>query len=226
MDYAEKRRDGFSHICKLNLILVFWGACLTTVVTPKSSSSDLLALLNSKLGSHISASALDLGDVVISIRREAILDIFKILKLDSQLQFNYLVDITVVDWMDNRPDRFEVVYHLMSLAHGHRLRIKAAVPEQDPTIESVVSLWRGANFMEREAWDMYGVVFKNHGDLRRILMYDEFKGYPLRKDYPVQGKQPRVALRSPEVSNTARDMNRPELVKIRARAGSEKRTGA
>lgn len=186
-----------------------------------SSSSDLISLLKSKLGSHIESASLDLGDAVISIKRGSILDIFKILKLDSQFQFNYLVDITVVDWMDSKSERFEVVYHLMSLPLKHRLRIKAFVPEEDPAIDSVVSLWSGANFLEREAWDMYGVVFKGHGDLRRIMMYDEFVGHPLRKDYPVQGKQPRIPLRSPEVSNTARDMNRPELVQIKRRAGAK-----
>jgi NADH:ubiquinone oxidoreductase subunit C len=79
--------------------------------------------------------------------------------------------------------------------------------------------------MEREAWDMYGVTFKGHPDQRRILMYDEFEGHPLRKDYPVQGKQPRIPLRSPEVRNTAVDMARPNLVSINRRAKQQTANG-
>ncbi|MCL4144706.1 UNVERIFIED_CONTAM: hypothetical protein GTU68_041324 [Idotea baltica] len=102
-----------------------------------------------------------------------------------------------------------------------RLRIKLAVPEvapgEDLEVASVSDIWPGANFMESEVYDMYGIKFKGHPNLRRILMYDEFKGYPLRKDYPLQGKQPRVKLIAPEVHNTAKDMNRPNLIKINKR---------
>jgi NADH-quinone oxidoreductase subunit C len=119
--------------------------------------------------------------------------------------------------MDERDDRFEVVYHLLGLGSMLRVRIKIAVPEHKPEVASLVPLFSSANFMEREVWDMYGISFKGHPDLRRILMYEEFKGHPLRKDYPVQGKQPRVALRYPEVENTAREMVRGELVAIRSR---------
>ena len=186
------------------------------------SASDLSvrlhSLLTTKLSSQITKSSVELGDVVVWVKRESLLDFFGLIKLDSELQFNFLVDITAVDWMDSAPERFEVVYHLMSLPYKYRLRVKVPVPETDAWVPSVVSLWGGANFMEREAWDMYGVVFKGHPDLRRILMYEEFKGHPLRKDYPVQGKQPRVPLRYPEVRNTAVDMQRPALVRINPRS--------
>ena len=86
--------------------------------------------------------------------------------------------------------------------------------ESEPKVASIRELWPAANFLEREAWDMYGVEFENHGDLRRILMYDEFKGHPLRKDYPILKKQPRVKLRLPELHNTAKDMQRQQLVTI------------
>jgi len=177
-------------------------------------SQQLLELLNAKLGSQMVSSTVELGDAVIVIGREKMLDFFRLLKLDSELAFNMLIDLTVVDWMDQREDRFEVVYHFLSLSTQHRLRIKIAVTEDDPAVESITSLWSGANYFEREAWDMYGVTFKGHPDLRRILMYDEFKGHPLRKDYPVQAKQPRVPLRHPEVENTARQMKRSPLVTI------------
>ncbi|RMG44169.1 MAG: NADH-quinone oxidoreductase subunit C [Candidatus Dadabacteria bacterium] len=145
------------------------------------------------------------------------LDFFKILKLDTELGFNILLSVTAVDWLDKRENRFEVVYHLLSLQHLHRLRVKIDVPENNPEVDSLIDLWKSANFMERECWDMYGIKFKGHPNLKRILMYDEFKGHPLRKDYPVQGKQPRVPLRHPEVRNTAVDMHRPPLVKINKR---------
>ena len=182
-------------------------------------SGELLDLLNSKFAESLVDSKLELEDVVIRLDRAKVFEILSILK--SELKFSFLVDITVVDWLDSKPDRFEVVYHLLSLQTFYRLRVKAWIPESDPQVASVAGLWAGANFMEREAWDMYGVVFKGHPDLRRILMYDEFKGHPLRKDYPIQGKQPRVKMLSPEVRNTAVDMQRPALVQIKSRAGSQ-----
>jgi NADH-quinone oxidoreductase subunit C len=177
-------------------------------------SAELITLLQSKLGSHIVEAKVDLGDAVIRISPDGSLEFFKLLKLDSELRFNLLIDITVVDWLDQRDNRFDVVYQFLSLETLFRVRVSIGVPEEKPEVESVVSLWSGANYFEREAWDMYGVTFHGHPDMRRILMYDEFEGYPLRKDYPVQGKQPRIPLRSPEVRNTALDMNRPALVSI------------
>ncbi len=181
----------------------------------KSDADRLLSLLKSKLAQSLIYAEVERGDAVVCIRREGMLDFFRLLKLDAELRFDYLVNVTAVDWMDTHESRYEVVYHLMSLAQGHRLRIKVAVPEDDAHVESVSALWSGANFMEREVWDMYGIIFRHHPDQRRILMYEEFEGHPLRKDYPVQGKQPRIPLRHPEVHNTARDMLRPELVAIR-----------
>ncbi len=174
----------------------------------------LLELLRSKLASQLIESDLNLGDVVLRIDRKHLLDFFKLLKLDRELSFDLLLNITAVDWLDAQTERFELVYHFLSLTHHNRLRVKLWVPEDNPEVESAFSLWASANFMEREVWDMYGIKFKNHPDLRRILMYDEFEGHPLRKDYPLQGKQPRVKLRYPEVQNTARLMQRPDLVQI------------
>lgn len=157
---------------------------------------------------------LDLGDVVVGVKSENLYDILKLLKIDSELKFDMLLSVTAVDWMDQQEQRFELVYHLLSLSNLYRIRIKSFLEGESPEVPSVCDLWSGANFMEREVWDMYGVSFKGHPDLRRILMYDEFVGHPLRKDYPLQAKQPRIPLRSPEVHNTARDMIRPALVKI------------
>lgn len=88
--------------------------------------------------------------------------------------------------------RFEVVYHLLSTRHGHRLRLKARVPEEDPTIASVTGVWVGANWLERETYDLYGIRFRGHPDLRRIYLDESFVGHPLRKDYPKRGEQPLV----------------------------------
>ncbi len=177
-------------------------------------SEQLLQLLRSKLGNQIVSSSVELGDAIVWIKRSEMLNFFQILKLDTELDFSMLLDTTVVDWLDSRDERFEVVYHLMSLSKKFRLRVKIAVPEEEAHVDSLVLLWPSANFMEREAWDMYGVDFKGHPDLRRILMYDEFEGHPLRKDYPLRGKQPRVPLRHPEVDNTSRHMHREALVNI------------
>jgi len=88
--------------------------------------------------------------------------------------------------------RFVVVYHFFSLKHKHRLRLVVPVEEADPEVESLTSLWAGANWLEREVWDMYGIRFQGHPDLKRILMYAEFEGHPLRKDYPVNKRQPLI----------------------------------
>jgi NADH-quinone oxidoreductase subunit C len=88
--------------------------------------------------------------------------------------------------------RFTVVYHFFSLSHKHRLRLIVALDEADPEVDSLTSLWAGANWLEREVWDMFGIRFRGHPDLRRILMYEEFEGHPLRKDYPVKKRQPLI----------------------------------
>lgn len=108
-----------------------------------------------------------------------------------------LVDLTAVDFPDREP-RFEVVIHLYSLQRGHRLRLKARVGDAEGKqveIDSLADLWGSANWMERECWDLLGVRFIGHPDLRRILMYPEFEGHPLRKDYPADRIQPLVPYR-------------------------------
>jgi NADH-quinone oxidoreductase subunit C len=130
-------------------------------------------------------------DDTILIHRDHLLEIAQRLKDDPDLFFDVLMDLTVVDYIEEE-ERFEVVYHLLSHRHNHRLRMKLRVREDDPEVASVVSFWPIANWLEREAWDMFGVRFKGHPDLRRILMYEEFKGHPLRKDYPHTKRQPLI----------------------------------
>ena len=179
-----------------------------------SNNKKLEEILRVKLGGKVLSLSSHLGDLVLVIDRKSHKEVFSILRTDPGLNFEYLSNITAVDWLDRKDDRFEVVYHLMNLDLFYRLRVKVAVPESDPSIDSVLSIWASADFMESEVWDMFGISFKGHPDLRRMLMYPEFEGHPLRKDYPVQGKQPRVPMRAPEVRNTASDMIRPELVQI------------
>ena len=186
--------------------------------TPTQSAVQrLFDQIHTKFPTFALSTSADASHVVVEISTDNSISFFTSLKSDQELGFNFLVDLTVVDYLDSRSCRFEVVYHLLSIQHNWRVRVKIAVRESSASVPSIVSLWSGANFMEREAWDMYGIRFEGHPDLRRILMYDEFKGHPLRKDYPIQLKQPRVALRKPEVENTARNMHRPDLVAITPR---------
>jgi len=145
------------------------------------------------------------GDDTALVKREALLDVLRFLREEPGLSFEFLMDVTAVDYLGKDP-RFEVVYHLYSFSGNMRVRIKVGVPEEDPVVESATSIWRGANWFEREVWDMYGIRFEGHPDLRRILMYEEFEGHPLRKDYPIDGRQPTVG--SLEFSDPEKDVRR------------------
>jgi NADH-quinone oxidoreductase subunit C len=126
--------------------------------------------------------------VFVSVNRERIMDICRYLHDDPELYMDYLVDLCGVDYPD-RQYRYEVVYNLYSVKHKHRIMIKALIPEDNPSVDSVVPIWSGADWHEREACDLYGIVFNGHPDLRRILMPEDWDGYPLRKDYPLKGPQ-------------------------------------
>ena len=159
------------------------------------------AELLERLPSILPAGALRSSDVV---RGQAVADLERTLMRDAlaalrdhpDVRLEMLSDLTAVDYLGRVP-RFEVVYQLYSIARNHRLRVKVAVPEEDPVVSSVSSLWKSAIWAERETWDMFGIRFTGHPDLRRILMYPEFEGYPLRKDYPLLRRQPLVAERDP-----------------------------
>jgi NADH-quinone oxidoreductase subunit C len=126
--------------------------------------------------------------VSVTVNRDRILDICRYLKKDTSLAMNFLSDLCGVDYK-GRELRFEVVYNLYSMTHNHRIRIKALIPESDPSIESVVPVWSGANCHERETYDMFGIVFRGHPDLRRILLPEDWEGFPLRKEYPLKGPE-------------------------------------
>ena len=126
------------------------------------------------------------GQLAVVIRADLVRSALEFLKNDPGLRFNFLADLTAVDLYPAEP-RFEIVYHLRAMHSGQRLRLKARVPGEDPRIDSVVSLWPVADMLEREVFDLFGIHFTGHPNLRRLLMPDDWEGFPLRKDYPVEG---------------------------------------
>ena len=123
--------------------------------------------------------------VTVRVFKDRIVEVCTFLRDTPELEYDFLTDETAVDY-PSRPKRFDVVYHLYSMTLGHRLRLKAAVAEDEP-IPSVVPVWKAANWEERECFDMFGIVFTGHPDLRRILLPEDWEGFPLRKDYPLAG---------------------------------------
>jgi NADH-quinone oxidoreductase subunit C len=137
------------------------------------------------------------GDETAVVDRAAVVEVASWLRDEHDLAFNMLTDMTAVDWLlEGKEPRFEVVYHFYSVEHRHRLRIKVQVPEEDPVVDTLTGLYGIADWLEREIWDMYGIRFKGHPNMKRILLYEEFVGHPLRKDYPKERRQPLV--RRPE----------------------------
>jgi NADH-quinone oxidoreductase subunit C len=125
------------------------------------------------------------------IRPDAWVAVARFLKEDPACDLDMFIDLTCVDRFGREP-RFDVVAFLYSVAKKHRVRLYAGVSEEEPLLDTLVPLWLGADWFEREAFDLYGVRFRGHPDLRRILMYPEFVGHPLRKDYPKEKRQPLV----------------------------------
>ena len=152
-------------------------------------ATPVLEKLRRRFGDNVVSTHSDFGDDTALVRRERIVEILIFLRDDPDLRFEFMMDLTGVDYLGEEP-RFEVVYHLYSFEKKHRVRIKARIPEEDPVIDSAVSVWPGIDWYEREAYDMYGIRFRNHPNLKRILMYEEFVGHPLRKDYPKARRQP------------------------------------
>ena len=133
---------------------------------------------------------------VLVVRPNSIADVLRFLRDDPELRFDMLVDVTALDYRAAQ-GCFHVVYLLRSLARNVRLTVKAKPTGDDPVVASASSLWSNANWAEREVWDMFGVRFDGHPNLRRIMLYEEFVGHPLRKDYPVDLRQPLIPERDP-----------------------------
>ncbi len=132
-----------------------------------------------------------LGEDTAILKPEALARVARFLKQDPQLRFDFLMDLSAVDHWKRKP-RFELVYHLYSRSKNVRLRLKAPLGGSSPEAPSLTPVWPAANWYEREVFDMFGIRFRGHPDLRRILMYQEFQGHPLRKDYPIDKRQPLV----------------------------------
>jgi NADH-quinone oxidoreductase subunit C len=157
------------------------------------SKEKILEDLKQKFPDKILDMSVQFGDDIILFENDALLDIVNFLKNDPY-DFTMLLDLTCVDYLGEKK-RYEMVYHLFSLSLKLRLRFKTRLDEKDLEIDSLTSVFKNANWLEREAYDMFGVHFKDHPYLRRLFMYDGFEGHPLRKDYPLRKQQPKIPLR-------------------------------
>jgi NADH-quinone oxidoreductase subunit C len=151
-----------------------------------------------RLQEHFSEVAFEVhrfrDEVTVTVPREFIVEVCRFLRDDAELRYDYLSDLTGNDW-PRRDARFEVIYHLYSMEHFTRLRLKVRVPEEDATCPSVTSVWSTANWHEREVFDLFGIVFEGHPDLRRILLPEEWEGHPLRQDYEIGWEEPEFTVR-------------------------------
>jgi NADH-quinone oxidoreductase subunit C len=149
------------------------------------SLDELNSVLEIARPDDLTAITISRGELTVSVKRDSIIDVLRFLRDDSKMQFISLIDICGVDYPD-REERFEVVYHLLSPRQNLRIRVKATTGENVP-VASATAIWQGANWFERECWDMYGILFTGHPDLRRILTDYGFEGHPQRRDFPLTG---------------------------------------
>lgn len=151
---------------------------------------DLKELITQKLTEKFPNAGLEFSEYKdefsVKLNKNFIVPISDLLKNDLELEFLISEDITAVDWA-RRKNRFTVVYHIFSIKNNFRIRLKVDIDESDCTIDSVSSVWKAANWQERECYDMYGIKFNNHPDLRRMYMPEDFEYHPLRKDFPLMG---------------------------------------
>ncbi len=154
----------------------------------KTDSMDLSTLTVEKLQAALPDAVEGVkdfrGERTLRIKREHIVAACRLLRDDPDLQYNYLSDVSATDYWPEEP-RFCVNYHLLSFTHNYRLRLSVYVSGDDPQVPSVTLLWPSASFQEREAYDMFGVIFTGHPDLRRVLMPEDWEGHPQRRDYPL-----------------------------------------
>jgi NADH-quinone oxidoreductase subunit C len=149
------------------------------------ATMNIIEKIQKKFGDKVVETHSFRGDDTIVVKKESIKEICTFLRDDKELDFDYLVDLCGADYFPRDP-RFEVVYHMHSIAKRHRLRVKVKLADAEK-IASVVDVWLTADWLERETFDMYGIEFEGHPELKRIYMDDDWVGYPLRKDYPERG---------------------------------------
>ena len=162
------------------------------VIDSTMSDTQIIQKIKDRLGDAVLEDHNFRGDQTVTLRKEKIVEVAQFVKDEPSLLMDFLMDLTAVDYMDRKPQRFEVVYHFYSSKHNHRVRIKVPVDEDDCMVDTLTSLYKSANWFEREVWDLYGIKFKGHPNMKRILLYEEFKGHPLRKDYPINKRQPLI----------------------------------
>ncbi len=141
-----------------------------------------------KFGEAVVQSHEQHRDETILVKKESLFEILKFAKENEKLKFDLMLDICGVDYLGQTP-RFEVVYHLYSIPLNHRIRIKARVSEEDCVVPSAISLWKSADWFERETWEMFGIRFEGHPELKHLLLFEGFEGHPLRKNYPIERRQ-------------------------------------
>ena len=162
-------------------------------------TGELTTLLKQEFTDDVTDFHAHRDDETVVIKRDALEAVCRFLRDDTRCSFEIMMDLTAVDRLEmNETPRFEMVYHFKSLTHARRLRLKVRLTEDDCKIASIHHLWKAVDWYERECFDMFGIVFEGHPDLRRILMYDEFEGHPLRKDYPIDKQQPLMELKEVE----------------------------
>ena len=164
--------------------------------------------LRERFTDHVLEVATSYDELTVVVHREELVEICRFLKSDPDLRYELLLDVAGVDYLGREP-RFEVVYHLYSIPYNHRLRLKVRVPESDPVVPSVIHVWSTANWHERETFDMLGIRFADHPDLRRIYMPDDYPGHPLRKDFPILGPDAEV---SPRDNTRTLDQSPPSFI--------------
>ena len=156
----------------------------------KATASRLLAELQQTHPDWITEIIDAYGEVTAIVPRAALVEVCSYLKTSSDCQFNFLSDICGADRGVEEEPRFEVNYHLFSIGKHHRVRLKVLLHEEDAHVPTVTGVWRTANWHERETFDLFGVVFDGHPDLRRILLPDDWQGHAVRKDFPLRGYEP------------------------------------
>ncbi len=169
------------------------------------NSPEVRALSEAGLAGEITATKRQSGQDFITVRKDRIVDILTVMRDHADCRYDLVSDIFGVDLLGfEKEPRFEVIYSLYSITSHRRIVVKAEVDEDDPTIDTTVSVWRAAEWPEREMFDLFGIEFNDHPDLRRILMPDDWVGHPLRKDFPLGGEEV-------EFSHNVRDRLSPSL---------------
>ena len=153
-------------------------------------ADQIAKMIEEKFSGQVLGTVVHAGQVGVMLKKEMIREICQFLRGEPSLRMDHLADLTAVDYSTYPGDtgmRFEVVYNLFSTVYRHRIRLKVRVPEDEPRVDTVTSIWQSANWHERETYDLMGIIFNGHPDLRRILLPEDWVGHPLRKEYPLKG---------------------------------------